>query len=130
MVRVIANVRRLRQVLKRATAVSLKLLACYLVANAALVLYAVWPNYRLGEMVGVLAAQPRLILGALPLLILVPSMEGNERFVGSLIAFVLAFGVGALYAFWPSKKTPNTAMESDTYSAPLRAPSGAPHRER
>jgi hypothetical protein len=40
------------------------------------------------------------------------------------------FAVSALYAFWPRRKTPNPAMYSDTYSAPLRAPNSARNRER
>jgi len=107
-----------------------KLLVCYLLASSGLLLYSMWPHYRTGEMLSALIDKPWLLAAALPATLFVPSMEGNDRFVGSLLTFVAVFAVSAAYAFWPRGKTPNTALLSDTFTSPLRAQPGAAKRER
>src|SRR3954471_748783 len=101
--------------LKYATVVSLKLLACYVCASLAFVVYAMWPHYRFSEMLTVLGDKLWLVPAALPLLVFVPSMEGNDRLMGSLLVFLFVFAFSGLYALYglPRRnKTPNPAFES------------------
>jgi hypothetical protein len=112
--------------LRSATVVFLKLLACYLCASFALLLYAMWPHVGLSETLAILGTNLWLVPAALPMVLFVPSIEGNDRFLGSLVTFLLVFAPVAYYAFvglpW-RKKTPNPAFESGP-------PSAAAQRER
>jgi hypothetical protein len=85
--------------IKHATIVLSKLLVCYLVASLALLVFAMWPYYRLSEMLAILGERLWLIPASLPLLVLVPSMEGNERFIGSLLVFLIVLALGVALAF-------------------------------
>ncbi len=71
----------------------LKILACYCIAGAILVLYLRWPHYEGHPHVPLSGFPEFLLLSPLApmLLVSVPTIEGNEKFLSSVVLFILVF---------------------------------------
>ncbi len=73
----------------------LKILICYCIAAVALVTYSLWPHFE-GDVLRIYMLSP-LVPAAI---LFVPSFEGNEKFISSIVLFVGVFIAALFGAFW------------------------------
>lgn len=71
----------------------LKILACYCIAGAVLVLYLRWPHYEGHPHVPLSGFPEFLLLSPLAPVLLVsdPSIDGDGEFLSSVVLFILVF---------------------------------------
>jgi hypothetical protein len=74
--------------------VLLKILVCYCIASIALVTYSLWPHFE-GDVLRIYMLSP-LVPAAI---LFVPSFEGNDKFISSIVLFVGVF-IALFGTFW------------------------------